>query len=165
MTLKSIHTSSLFINYPRLRWSILNIFYPLFYLGTFIVLLFLQVVFLVQGKFIIAIIFPFIIAILIFMITYRIRKGQLSKQTLKLQNDYLVVINKLFPFIFTKKYLLKSLKIEAIEPWNMLSGNSINLSTEYAKLIINNDTKLYHLYKMEHLEVLIKKFKSKTNSN
>ena len=99
------------------------------------------------------------------MITYRIRKGQLSKQTLKLQNDYLVVINKLFPFIFTKKYLLKSLKIEAIEPWNMLSGNSINLSTEYAKLIINNDTKLYHLYKMEHLEVLIKKFKSKTNSN
>ncbi len=98
------------------------------------------------------------------MISYWVRKGQLSKQTLKLGKDYLLVVNKLFPFKFTKKYLLSSLETESAKSWNILSGNPINLPSEYSKLIINNDTKLYHLYKRKELEQLINKFKSGANT-
>jgi len=104
------------------------------------------------------------VVLLIFLISFRVRKGQNSKQLIRLENDHLLIINSLFPFRFKKKYLISSLEIDFTEPWNILTGSSINLTSNYARLIINKDKKLNHFYNEQELKDLIKEFKSDANN-
>jgi len=163
MILKSINTSGFLINYPKLKLLILNVVYPVFYFGLFLLLLFIQIVLIVLEHYNAGIVFPFLIALLIYLISFRVRKGQVSKQILQLENDQLSVINYLFPFRFKKKYLISSLDIESTKLWNILTGGSINTTSNYARLIINNDKKLYHFYNEKELKELIDEFKSGAN--
>lgn len=160
MILKSFSNNFL-VTFPKLDWFFTHILYPTFFIAFFSILAFFQLAFLLQENTPMVIFVPFLMMLLLVITTYfQVRSGNLSVQTLKLENNNLIVINSLFPFRHTKTYDNPILEIDAYTPWNPLTGRTIK--SEHCRLLINKDTKLLNLYKKEELDKLLKNLKSST---
>ena len=164
MTLISNDYIPYLLNYPRLKWIIVNIFFPLTFIAFFLLTAMALSVFLLQQAVSSAFLVPLVMLLLLVIIPYaHVRNGRSSKQTMVLKNNQLIVTNKLFIFKHTKMYNISNLQIDSLEPWDLLTGQSMTLKSKYARLIINSNIKLNNIYKVEELAKLIVKYKKGTN--
>jgi hypothetical protein len=161
MILKSNDYIPFLLNYPTLRWIILNIGFPLMFACIFLFTSLAFFVILLKETSNMGFLIPLIMLLVLVIIPYsHVRNGRISKQTLVLENNKLLVTNKLFPFRHTKKYNISNLQIDSVEPWNLLTGNSMRFKSKYARLIINSEVKLNNLYKVQELQKLIIEYKA-----
>ena len=161
MKLRSNNYLPFLLDYPKLNWFIVNILSPTLWFGLIlliaVILLILLLYYTINSYFLI----PLVMMMFLIIIPYsHVKNGTSTTQTLEFNNDVLVVTNKLFPFKYTKKYIISDLQVDYIEPWNVLTGKPIKFKSKYARLIINSSVKLNNLYKLQELEKLIIEFKA-----
>ena len=152
------------LKYPIIKWIMAIVSIPV-YIFIYILLPFVFLLIFFVQKDSVAWIGPLTIMILSYLIPYiNLRNGWASKQILELENLNLTVTNKWFLFSHKKKYKLSDLDMVELEPWNVMTGQSMKLKPKYSKLVINESTALNHFYKLEEIQNLINQYK-KTVAN
>lgn len=137
-----------------------HVWQPVFY--CVITLFLLLFTFLIQD-FSISCLTLSLLLVLNVIIYSHVRKGRGSKQMLLFKSKELTVINRLFPFRYTRKYVISSLQIVPIQPWNIFTGHKKPFESNYGRLLINSNVQLIHLYKLTDLDELIKKYERANN--
>ena len=93
------------------------------------------------------------------LIYHNLKEGyRIPIQIIELKGKQLFVTYKSLFFRYTWTYNLSRLSIEKVDRWNLLSGNKWPTKYPYARLKVNNDVTLPHIYKLNQLEQLVEEF-------